>query len=401
MTDIQVYPKMLAVLLPAFIAGACMILTLFSRRDSITPQERTLKNAATLYLAMIFLSWVCVFAYLYFPKAFVFLNILSLAGCIMAPVFFFRIIRLLTRMEMKENFSPLHYLVPSLIGAVFLGWSLFVPYDVQVAIVESRQTSIAGEYAAYSRLFCSKPLLRMIFLFVYYAFIARLLVRYYRAESRRTDAARLKPDRWVKFLIALSLISVFSSARVLFSSRSNEDALSAATIVASICVSGQFILLTYHIIRRKYLLYAAQTKAEEKAEADGRVGGVELKEQDAPNDARRLRSDNLSRRSLNAWFRNEKPYLKTDFKITDLAEAMDVNRTAASDFINRAYGVNFNRLVNQWRLHELKRLQSMPSGKGKGKGKSVTAELAARAGFANLRHYYRAKAIENELQVTQ
>ncbi|GHV56594.1 hypothetical protein FACS1894182_03460 [Bacteroidia bacterium] len=92
----------------------------------------------------------------------------------------------LTRLEQAERFSPWHYFVPVLLGAVFLVWSLLVPFDAQVEIVRSRQLSVTGEYEAYSRFFTTKPLLRMIFILVYYGFIARLLVRYYRRASVRS-----------------------------------------------------------------------------------------------------------------------------------------------------------------------------------------------------------------------
>jgi hypothetical protein len=51
--------------------------------------------------------------------------------------------------------------------------------------------------------------------------------------------------------------------------------------------------------------------------------------------------------------------------------------------------VNFNRFVNQWRLKELERLRALPSNKGKS-----VAKLFAKAGFADLRQYYRALAAE-------
>ena len=92
---------------------------------------------------------------------------------------------------------------------------------------------------------------------------------------------------------------------------------------------------------------------------------------------------------MEEWFRNEKPYLHPGFKITDLVEAMDVNRTTLSSFINKTYGVNFNRYVNRLRIDELRRLQSLP-----GNENESAASLCRQAGFGEVKQYYRARNVE-------
>ncbi|MDR1096571.1 MAG: hypothetical protein LBL57_00410 [Tannerella sp.] len=142
------------------------------------------------------------------------------------------------------------------------------------------------------------------------------------------------------------------------------------TTVTAFCLSGQCIALTFHIIRREYpflAVYATEEETEKSAEG------------------RRLHEGKLTRRRLEAWFRKKKPYLRGDFKITDAAKAMDVNRSVISAFINKNYGMNFNRFVNRWRLEELERLRLLPSNKGKS-----IAQLFAKAGFTEARQYRRA-----------
>jgi hypothetical protein len=355
------------------------MLTAFSRQNCLTLQERTLKNILILYLLMKFLAWFTIVCYVFFPEAFVVLNIPCLAGFILAPVFFFRIIRFLTRIETEEQFSRLHWLIPALIGSVFLFWSLFVPFDVHVELVKSRQLSIPGEYELYSRLFTSKPLLRIVFMTVYYSCIARLLVRYYHKASSLNSFTR-KPRRWVVFLIVLSLTFMLSSLTAVLLPRNSIDT-SIHTAITALIGSGQYMLLTFHIIRRKYTLYAvySEPKAETETEAEPENGG------------RRLHSGKLTRRRLGAYFHKQKPYLQGNFKITDLAEAMDVNRSVISAFINKNYGVNFNRFVNSYRLKELERLQALPFNKGKS-----LAGLVKKAGFADLRQYFRAKQLRSK-----
>ncbi|GHU79459.1 hypothetical protein FACS1894145_3660 [Bacteroidia bacterium] len=223
----------------------------------------------------------------------------------------------------------------------------------------------------------------MIFILVYYGFIARLLVRYYR-RANGADVPVRKPARWMVFLIVLLLISVFSSAMSTLLSR-NEMAASVWTAVTTFCMSGQYIVLTFHIVRRRYLPYVVYPEPEEEVET--KEEEVEKEEESGEQeDDRRFHSGKLTRQRVNAYFRKEKPYQQTDFKITDLAEAMDVNRSVMSGFINKAYGMNFNRFLNQWRMRELERLQALPSNKEKN-----ISKLIGKAGFTEERQYQRTK----------
>ena len=393
MTDFQIYVHTVVLLIPIFAAGACMMLVAFLHRYSLTLQERKLKEVVLLYLLMTLISWVSIFCYLFFPKVFVVVQILCLVGFVMAPVFFYRFIRLLTRLEQEEAFSWLHYVAPALIGLVFLVWSLFVPFDVQLTIVESRKLFIAGEYELFSRLFTSKPFLRMIFLIVYYAFIAQMLVRYYHKASR-SDPMKRKPGQWVIFLIIMSLAFLLSSAKMTFTQRSDESAYAFSTTVAALCISVQFFLLTYPVIRRQYLLYTVQDVAASANEpAPSESMAVEIPNEAAePSDAqkktRTQHTGRLTRTRLNAYFHQQKPYLNSAFKMTDLCTAMDVNRSVLSAFINRTYGMNFNNLVNQMRLRELERLLSLSANKGK----KVTPQLVEKAGFTDLQQYRRSRS---------
>jgi AraC-like DNA-binding protein len=203
--------------------------------------------------------------------------------------------------------------------------------------------------------------------------------------ASRSDKPVLKPALWVTFLIILSLTFLFSSVTVTFMPR-NYVFTSLYAVIAMVVVSGQNILLSFHIIRRKYLLYAVYTEPEVAVEAETEAI-AEQKEKHS------FHAGKLTRRRLNTYFREKKPYMQADYKITDLVEAMDVNRSVLSAFINRTYGVNFNRFINQWRLKELERLQQSPLNKGKN-----VSELVAKAGFTNLRHYFRAK---NQLRITK
>jgi AraC-like DNA-binding protein len=99
----------------------------------------------------------------------------------------------------------------------------------------------------------------------------------------------------------------------------------------------------------------------------------------------------LTRRDIEAYFYLHRPFVDPAFKLSDLAEAMRVNRSEMSAFINSTFGVNFRRYVNRWRLQEYERLMALPSNEVKNPSK-----ILLMAGFADLRHYLRVLEQEKE-----
>ena len=106
---------------------------------------------------------------------------------------------------------------------------------------------------------------------------------------------------------------------------------------------------------------------------------------------RRQHSGILNRSRFEDFICSEKPYLNPDYKITDMVEDLDVNRTALSSFVNRTYGMNFNRCLNCLRLKELEALRSQADGQEK----SISS-LIGKVGFKDYRNYSRAVAVERE-----
>lgn len=62
------------------------------------------------------------------------------------------------------------------------------------------------------------------------------------------------------------------------------------------------------------------------------------------------------RRALEEWMEKEKPYLRQEFRLTDLREVLPMNRTYISQFINAEYGCTFYQFVTNYRIAEAKRL---------------------------------------------
>ena len=379
--NFQLYLKVLGIFSAAVVAGCCVIITVFSIHTCWTREEKILKQVLILYLSLALFLWITIFCYVFFPETYVYLNLVSFTGFILMPILFYRIISRLLRLEYGERFSMLHFIVPLLIGLVFMIWSLFVPFEVQLDLVMGKTTNIFREYAAYSRLYTSLPFVNWIFGVVYGMFILHKLLRYYR-HANSMDNAVHHLNYWTACVIVLSFIGMIASFMWVVTPR-DSILYAPSTRVAVYTKSAAYIVLTCSIVCLRYRSYIVYKEPEKDSLSNPQNIITAI--------SRKLHSGKLTRQRFNAYLREQKPYLKENFKITDAAEAMDVNRSVISAFINKHYGVNFNRLVNRLRLKELERLYATPSNKEKS-----IAQLITKAGFTGARQYYRTLAAERE-----
>lgn len=104
----------------------------------------------------------------------------------------------------------------------------------------------------------------------------------------------------------------------------------------------------------------------------------------------------LTGKRFEEYFREHKPYLNPELKITDLIDPLKANRTVISNFVNKTYGVNFNRYINRLRVKELERLKNLPKNKG-----MEIPQLLSKAGFSSMRNYTRALAAEQDNPPTE
>lgn len=421
MEILAAYKIGITVLIPVFSAITCLALVALSLRDCLSEEERSLKKILLVYLSLSALGWYMTFCYEFHPELFTRLNILCLLSHVLPSIFFYRIVRYLTRLGTPERFSLLHYVLPGVLAAVLLLWSLIVPMDVQIQIVKGKALFLPQGYEAYAHFFTSKPLLRVIFGLAYYLLTIAVLIHYYKKSNGKRSLVR-RTAGWVIFLVGISIASLLSSLLPTFMPRAT-ILHSLWTFLAACAIAFQHVLLSYHIIRRKYRLYtmpestAGQarltpvevitetiTNAAETPESV--TDAVETPETatnvaEAPETAsepdskplRRHHSGKLTRTRFEAYFRDKKPWLNPACKITDLVDVFDVNRTTLSAFINRTYGMNFCRYINRWRIREFERIRSMPSNRGKS-----ARSLVEKAGFDNYRTYLRAMAAERETE---
>ncbi len=129
-----------------------------------------------------------------------------------------------------------------------------------------------------------------------------------------------------------------------------------------------YVILCYNLILENYIVIEPET------------------EPNLPQEEKQV-----SRARFEEYMRRQKPYTNPNLRITDIAADLNSNRTYISAFINREYGMNFNRLVNSYRLRELDKLRSSAAGAG-----LSNVELIIASGFNNYRSYLRAKRDEDE-----
>lgn len=392
MDIVTIYTTALTPFIPFFSALSCGILVVFSLQDCDNNEERKLKCVVLFYLFLSAIAWFITFSYEFAPVLFVWLNTACLISYLLAPIFFYRIIRYLTRLGHPEEFSSLHYLLPGVLVATMIIWSLFVPFKVQLEIVMGKAQVFPAGYEAYTRFFTLKPLLRVVFGLVYYMLALRVLMEYYKIARKKKVRLR-KPARWVFFLVCISLASLLVSVSPAFMTRS-DFVNSLWILLVAAGIAAQHVLLSYHIMRRDYSPYIIPAKRQKRPSLRDRSADADIVE--VPSSPRRQYSGKLDRQLFEEFIRNKKPYLNPNYKMTNLVDDLDVNRTSLSAFINQTYGMNFNRYLNHLRLKELEQLRSLPGNEGR----SISS-LLGNVGFKYFRNYARANAAERENPVEE
>lgn len=400
MDILAAYKVGISVLIPVFSAITCGALVALSLRASLSKEECRLKIILLIYLSLSAMGWYMTFCYEFHPCMFTWLNVLCLLSFVLPSIFFYRIIRYLTRLGKSERFPVFHYLLPVLLAAVLLFWSVFVPMDVQLQIVTGKALLIPQGYESYARFFTSKPLLRVIFGLAYYLLTIAVLVQYYKKTNGMPSPTH-RTAGWVIFLVGISIASLLSSLLPTFMPRAT-ILHSLWTTLAACAIAFQHVLLSYHIIRRKYRLYTMPESTDEQEviidiEDMETVTDMEETPEIFPRlsaiPARRHHKGKLTRSRFENYFRENKPWLNPACRISDLVEALDVNRTTLSTFINHTYGMNFCQYMNSLRIREFDYLRSLPSNQDKS-----ARSLVGQAGFDNYRTYLRAKAAQRKAE---
>ena len=374
------YSNLMTYILPIFCSAICSVFTLLLTWNYRNLAERKLRWIVSIYCILIAIWWSSALWHTVSDEPiFLPVDIPFALSYIYTPILFYNIVYNLTYFEDKRNFPILNYLWP-------------VPTLVIILIVATWISPPKGElftglslFEEYTALFISDFLVRFITAVVYIVPTGLLLLRHYkRTVLQKTDTDRkylsIKSSRWliVFFMLSIAILLIAFLPSLVGASQ-------WLIWLNALCIMAQEILLTYQVIRRQYLSYKTSYLFPDNEKKAGN-NSLTAKQRHAPDNTR----GQLNRRAFENYFSRQKPYLNPDFKLTDLAETMGVNRTVMSNFINQTYSMNFKRYLNLWRIREYQTLIKHPSNERKN-----PYQVMVMAGFKDSRHFQRAIQLEN------
>lgn len=382
--------NIIILLLPTFSAVMAFI---FIYLDSLKKwkQERNLRFYILAYLVCIAINWSSNIIYFYSPENYIYINALIYITFVMVQIFLYRFIFEITRTDSQERFSFCHYIAPGIIAVTIIAISLITPADQQIEVVKGMGVFKGGSYLFYC-ISTSKFKARLIFSIVY-TIMAFYRVHQYRIQITNYSANDKKNKlRWISLFLFFSVALIPIPLMGIFLERS---ALlqSFITIIHAIGVTSQVTLLTYYISKGEYIIIEQENPIDTTSNTPINETINTHTESDIPTPTNKTKL--LTQEQFDLYMSTNKPHLNPDLKITDLAESLGINRSYISSFINTQYNVNFNTLINQYRLEEYNLLQSQPQH-----AQSTKQELAQLAGFSTYKSYQRTVAAAPKEQLT-
>lgn len=372
------YSNLMTYILPIFCSATCSVITLLLIWNYRNLDERKLRRVVSIYCILMAVWWSSVLWHaLSDDPVFLPVDIPFALSYIYIPVLFYNIVYYLT-LGNKRSFPLLNYLwpVPTL-AIILIGVAWISP-------PEGGTFTGVSFFERYMELFIHSLLLRFITAIAYIIPNGLLLLRYYKqTELQKANTDRkylsIKSSRWLNVFFILSIVILLIAFLP-----SLVGASQWLIRLNALCIMTQVILLTYQVVRRQYLTYKTFDlfPANEKETGNNDL----IAQLPAPDNTR----GQLDKATLENYFSQQKPYLDPDFKLTDMAEAMGVNRTVMSNFINQTYEMNFKRYLNLWRIKEYQILIAHPSNERKN-----PTQVMVMAGFKDSRHFQRAIQLEN------
>ena len=352
------YSNLMTYILPIFCSAICSVFTLLLIWNYRNLAERKLRRVVSIYCILIAVWWSsALWHVLSDDPIFLPVDIPFALSYIYIPILFYNIVYYLAYLGKKRNFPVLNYIWPVPTLAIILITTAWMSPP------EGGLFTRLSLFERYTELFISSSLLRFITAIAYIVPTGLLLLRYYRQtvlQMADTDRkyVSIKSSRWLIMFFMLSILSI-----VIFLIAFLPSLVGASQWLIrlnALCIMAQEILLTYQVIRRQYLSYKTFDLFSGNENETGNNGLI-AKQYPVPDDTR----GQLNRTAFENYLSQQKPFLDPDFKLTDMAEAMGVNRTVMSNFVNQTYGVNFRRYLNQCRIREYQTLIVHPSNEQK------------------------------------
>lgn len=370
------------------IAGAlmCILMMGTTRRSGSAWKSGTVTLPG--FFASQMVMWFSTLVYNYAPGAFVYLSGLSYFTILSVQVCLFHFVFRITQQRSDERFSCLHYLIPLAIAVVQEVWTLVVPFDVTLGLVESKGVPSA-DYPIYSAYFLFKIKMRMIVSTVYTVWALVRIYRYRRVVMNYSADEERMSLGWLRLLVFLTIIQMFLPMTMVFQERSYFFTAPFIMPISTLLLLVQFALLCGNFMTGNYV----QIQTGGNVPLRGFPVGGDVPPAGEPGSGTSLPpavgvdSKRVYRDTFEVFMDTRKPYLDAQLRIIDLAAELGTNRSYLSSFINETYGMNFSQFINGYRMREFYRLVEERPEANK-------SELALKVGFGSYRSFAR---IEKEL----
>lgn len=363
MMDISEIIKLTSFAAAGFISLFCCLVMLINRFD--TSSGRQPIDIPLILAAMFFCSaftWFSLLVYFLHPRVFVGLHPAVYLAMLYCAVLLYRFVFRVTRTQPDERFNPWHYIIPLCIVGVIFVRSFSVPFDIQLAIIESRG-EVYGDYKLYALLLTSKSFAFFVYNIVYSLFSFRRIRRYQKEILNYSADEGHSPVRWLYLLFFITLATL---PLVIMGSFLGKNPLFYTTALLFPLIMSIFhdIIICYNVVVMNFKVIEPEKISTTNDSPEGKI----------------------DKEKFEHYIHLKKPYLDADLRITDMASDLLTNRAYLSAFINREYGMNFSRYINHLRLKELEQLRKNPDYAG-----INMLELVLIVGFSSYRGYLRTK----------
>ncbi|MDH6341871.1 AraC-like DNA-binding protein [Parabacteroides sp. PFB2-12] len=384
--DLSTFIVVTSIWLVVICSLACAIYMLLLLTERYSPYERRMQKGALVYF--LFFTGICLsrLFYKWYPELFVYFAPLLYLCHTGSGVAFYYICFAFTSPRNEKRFPLIHYLLPPLIPVILGVWMLFVPFDVPLGIVKGFR-ALNPEWPIFSRVFASFIPAQVLFIGVY-LFLSMKKLRHYRKSLPEKKWKEIHYRlRSIYAIIAILFVGWLHPLLVLFTSIENAFFAYGAIVPIALSIPFVEIVLVNNLQRHNYPRIEIIPAPKPKSPPSEKVSEPAPMEPVATSLLTNNTSLNLlSRKDFDNYFRQEKPYLNTELRLTTLADQLGVGREELSKFINRTYGMNFNSFVGRWRFREMERLRKLAKNK-----EATIKSLLPQAGFANYNSYMRAR----------
>ncbi|MDH8701046.1 AraC-like DNA-binding protein [Dysgonomonadaceae bacterium PH5-43] len=358
--------------LPIITAFTCIAMLLLFNKKGKDKHSKDLHFSLLLFYIFIIFNWTYGLLYIYKADILTNLNSLIYFTYLAVQVALYRFTYIITRLSNDKNFSWVHYIIPIAVLLITTVWSFFIPENERLfagLYIEENNS----RYPAYHIWINTRYILRFILSGGYAALSVWRIIRYRReivSYSANTDT---NSYNWLMLVVLLTIpmllipISVsFINPRFILSS--------IFWALPSLLIALQMTLLCYFTITNYYVIIENTPKEEDYEDDD-----VEAKNWSKSNKRTKRQ---INKKDFEKYIIQKKPYLNPELKITDLCADLATNRSYLSSFINKEYGMNFNRYINQLRLKEVRSYRVDPRYSD-----DRIMEFILQAGFSSYQSY--------------